>query len=313
MKNDLVARVESIRDRTQVSDHYSALFSLAILRNRLDRVETSNADVLGYFPVATVAHLEVFFKHALRDLLDEGDPFINRADDLLRRGKIKLDSSLAAAIAGRRVTFGELIAESLGYSNLNTVSGYFTALLGSDFLAAVREAHGRDDSTLTPDFGQMMAMVQELYEARHIIAHEVRPRLQLSQKTVTNWITASTELLHASATVIRDAMYPEGLPTQAQMTESSTMAAETTVDVVKDLYGKLAERFPAEGRSITSLGREWESWARAMAALVGDILASGGTLEPQLRAEELVTIAEEEEWRLNELLRRLEGMTTQND
>lgn len=217
MTKNIIAEIEAARARTRVSHHYVVGFSLGVLKARVGDVSRENSEVLGYFAVSTVAHLEMFFRHALRDVLDIGEPFLSRSDRLLKDGRVSLDSTVAVALSGRRVTIGELIAASLGYSDLVRSAGYLTQVLDFDFLKAVREQYDTAPSNAAGTFDDIMAQLASVYDTRHIIAHEVRPEQPITRDRVLQWIEAAFSFAFAATSVIEPIVFPGGVPkTQAE-------------------------------------------------------------------------------------------------
>lgn len=299
----MVSRIEEARARSKMSDYYAVSFSLLMLKSRLEHIPIRESEALGYFPVSVVAHLEVFFKHALRDLLDTGSPFLARANSLIKEGRIRLDSSVAEALAGRRVTFGELIATSLGYSDLQRTGGYLSQLLDEDFLGMVRAEVERSEGG--GRFAEAMASLAQLYEVRHIIAHEVRPEIELTHEVVEEWIEAAYTLLDPAAKIVTGAIFPDGIPsTQAEMNEQASEDAREALEGLASSYGLLSASVPGLEKAIEDSHSRWLEWARDAAKLTRDILAESGTAGPTLEALEMEAMARDELARVQELVRR---------
>ena len=108
-----------------------------------------------------------------RRLIDSGDGrFLNniRLDDL----PIRLTHDVAVALIGRRLTVGELVAHTVGFSNFEQVAGFMTKLLGTDFVRLVETTRDADhqDVPVLKDPVQVIADVKRALELRHIICHE---------------------------------------------------------------------------------------------------------------------------------------------
>jgi hypothetical protein len=308
MPRDLIAEIEAIRARTQVTDHYIVAFSLKTLEAQVSEVSRDDSAVLGYFAVATVAHLQVFFRHALRDILDLGEPFLGRCDRLIKDGRFTFDSAVAVALSGRRVTIGELIAAGLSYNDLVRSTGYLGQILEVDFLHAVRKAYEAAPSSEGQTFDNIMAVLQSLYEARHIIAHEVRPELTLNRQRILEWIEAAFSFVFTAAHVIEPVVFPGGIPkTQADATRRASEAAGKEIAMLEGALLKLSQLSPEYRTELQAQLADWLAWARKASLLTSEIQAAGGTVAPMLSNMELQGLAKGERERLEALARTLES------
>lgn len=304
MDKDVVSHIEAVRARTRVSSHHAAALSLHFLKTRLDELDGEGSELLGYFPIAVVAHLEVFFKHALRDLLDQGGPCLDRIDRLIKGGRIKLDAKVASALSGRRVTIGELVAQSLGYSDLVRVCSYFDDVLGSRFLSGVREEHTRPDGA---SFDQTMAELADLYETRHRIAHEVRAIGPFTKEQADRWIEAAWTFMYACASVFERALFPGGMPqTQTEMNAIAEAGAAEALANVSTAVSTLVEAAPDFSDSLEGMHSAWLAWVRTTAELtVAVVGADKASLGPTIRFTQIQRMAEAEAERLGRVLETL--------
>ena len=127
----------------------------------------------AYFVVASIAAIETYFRWQIRRLIDSGNErFLNniRLDDL----PIKLSHDLAVALIGKRLTIGELVAHTVGFSNFEQVAGFMTKLLATDFVRLVETTREPDhpEKPVLEDIAQVVADVKRALELRHIICHE---------------------------------------------------------------------------------------------------------------------------------------------
>jgi len=177
-KRDYVAEIEEIRRRTGPSSWDNGITKLLFLSMQTARLETEGEE-LAYFPVAAIAAIESYFRWEIKGLIDSGDVrFINnlKVDEL----PLKLSHALLVAVHGKRVTIGELISHSVRLNNLDAISKTMGQLLGTDFLALVKDARdpelrrkqGESAPTVLPSADESFARVKRTFELRHIICHE---------------------------------------------------------------------------------------------------------------------------------------------
>ncbi len=83
---------------------------------KLDKVEPYIWQLL---PMPLVTYLEVHFRACVEHLIDAGEPFLSRAEELARN--VSFNFTAVKALSGRSLTLGALIVHSLpfsGYSHL---------------------------------------------------------------------------------------------------------------------------------------------------------------------------------------------------
>jgi hypothetical protein len=95
----------------------------------------SKAELMRYFPIATVGALEGYFRALYADLINAGDPYAERAQSF--PGIKRLDAITSEAKA-RKVSTGDLIAHQLRHNCFADVCDNLTTLLGADFLSLLR-------------------------------------------------------------------------------------------------------------------------------------------------------------------------------
>ena len=119
-KRDYVGEIEEIRGRTGPSDWDNGITKLLFLITAASKLQTENAE-LAYYYVAAIAPIEVYFRWEIKRLIDSGDPrYLNnlKVDEL----PLKITHELLVAVHGKRITIGELVAHSVGLSNLEASS-----------------------------------------------------------------------------------------------------------------------------------------------------------------------------------------------
>lgn len=175
-KRDVLAEIEEVRGRmTAVDDLDSGIIKLLTIVMSTEKLKDDDQEdeLHGYFVVACIAAIETYFRWQIRRIIDSGDErFLNniRLDDL----PIRLSHDIAVALVGKRLTIGELVAHSVGFSNFEQVAGFMTRLLATDFVRLVEATCEADhpEKPVLDDPAQVIADVKRALELRHIICHE---------------------------------------------------------------------------------------------------------------------------------------------
>lgn len=175
-KRDVLAEIEEVRGRmTAVDDFDSGILKLMAIWTSTEELKDDDQEyeLHSYFVVASIAAIETYFRWQIRTVIDAGgDQFLKniRLDDL----SIKLTHDLAVALIGKRITVGELVAHSVGFSSFEQVAGFMTRLLATDFVRLVEGIRepDHDEKPALEDPAQVIADVKRALELRHIICHE---------------------------------------------------------------------------------------------------------------------------------------------
>ncbi len=175
-KRDILAEIEELRGRTtELDDLDSGILKLLTITVSTEKLKDDGQEdeLHAYFVVASIAAIETYFRWQIHRLIDSGNGrFLNniRLDDL----PIKLSHELAVALIGKRLTVGELVAHTVGFSNFEQVAGFMTKLLATDFVRLVETTREPDhpEKPILEDIAQVVADVKRALELRHIICHE---------------------------------------------------------------------------------------------------------------------------------------------
>ena len=173
-KRDVLAEIAEIRGRlTSVDDFDSGILKLLTIAMSTQKLKDDEEDELhAYFVVASLAAIETYFRWQIRRLIDSGDGrFLNniRLDDL----PIRLSHDVAVALVGKRLTVGELVAHTVGFSNFEQVAGFMTKLLATDFVRLMERTREPDEEEpALENPALVIADVKRALELRHIICHE---------------------------------------------------------------------------------------------------------------------------------------------
>lgn len=189
--------LEEIRSRNaRMEGRYlhgiSEMYDLeAMLRDRQDVAPAFSSLLL----VGVASCVEVSVRESIKRLVDSGDPFLSRAERFTEGGRLKFDFALTKALSERAITFGELVAHSLPVSNLGHIASHFETLFrdskpvkfealleglkefveptDEEIFDGVYDPALREPSPLlVDDVASLCSMVAELFELRHIVAHE---------------------------------------------------------------------------------------------------------------------------------------------
>ena len=188
------------------------------------------SEALALAPVGIAAAIESYVRGTIRELVDAGDPFVERVDKLKMR--IKPGMGAMKALHGRRISLGQWVSHLVHISRIGHLDDHLCALFGAadlrTLLAEIRYFDGPSPS----DFGVMLdeepdapageteeapthavadpdrviESLDKLFDARHRAAHEANPPV-LGLELLSQWVedaeTFCTALSHLVEATLR--------------------------------------------------------------------------------------------------------------
>jgi len=276
-KRDYVSEIAEIRGRTGPHDWDNGITKLLFLTTAAEKIQHEGEE-LGYFPVAAIAALEVYFRWEINGLIDSGDArYVNslKVDDL----PLKITHELLVAVHGKRITIGELVAHAVRLSDLDGIDGTMGRLLGVNFLDLVKDSrdpelrreHGEGAPAVIRDPSQTFARVKRTFELRHIICHEAHLSSPVSIAEVKQLCSSCYEFARASRYAIAHHQNPNAPLTlnEAYLAASGRVRAlENEMNAVeKEILSALPS---SERRWFEEMQRSWKVFVENE----GDFIAS---------------------------------------
>ena len=107
---DIIQEIDDVRQRRRFGLAMSELpMRLFALEHAFKKHDKAQSELTRYFPVALIACVEGYFRMAIRDLIDAGEPYLSNAEK--PASSLKLDFSVLRAVHGKAITVGELVAQ----------------------------------------------------------------------------------------------------------------------------------------------------------------------------------------------------------
>jgi len=255
--------------------------------------DKSEGELTKYFPVALIACVESYFRMAIKDLIDAGEPFLTNAEKTA--ASVKLDFSVLRAVHGKAVTVGELVAHNVQLSRLEHIDSLLSGFLGASFLGALRTTTNRwahEDlseslAPILPNPDEVFADVTRTFELRHIICHEIASAYKIEADEVARCFESCVAFLRAADEFISETIHPNAPFTQTDMNIAAgqSLAAKRAnlaeaVVVVRDRLDTL------ELAAFDESQVKWEAYCAAWVNFVVGERANSGTIWPLIYASE---------------------------
>ena len=156
-------------------------------------------ELKGYFAVRCVACMEGYFRLAIADLIDFGEPFRSNAANF---NQINFSIDTALSLQKNSVTIGEFIAHLVSVNNLQDIISNMNKILNLEFMGLFKNMSSQLQTQkwfFEEDFDTvsgLLATINSIFKSRHIICHEIaepedefNPRNYYEQTTEFLWIT----------------------------------------------------------------------------------------------------------------------------
>jgi hypothetical protein len=219
-KRDLVTEILQKRSRTLRRapryDHFfrrhdditqAAEFLAAFGRHDKD----ASAELLKYLPIGIVACWESYFRLAIRDLIDFGQPFQSNAE---RLDVPRLELGTVLGVGTGRISVGEFVAHLVNLSSFEDICAHMTAVMGKPFLTELKNVPDENDSSrkVSDIAGFLFTDINEIFKLRHIYCHELATKVRFPVGRTEDFVGASLVFIYSAETVVRSLIGTTGAP-----------------------------------------------------------------------------------------------------
>jgi hypothetical protein len=207
-KRDYISEINEIKDRLfkrkSLHDQFNQRLHPVVSGFRfLCSLKTDNplkAELMKYIPVGYVACIEGYCRLLIKELIDSGPPFQDRAAAF---DEIRFNIETVIAVTSRKVSLGEYVAHLIPLNNLSDINRAFSILMAEDFLTQLKNV-----MTLTTESGpyklsdplfndKTISGLQELFRLRHIFAHELALREKVNAKIIQKCVSGGASFVIA--------------------------------------------------------------------------------------------------------------------
>lgn len=303
---DIIEEIAQVRQRRRYGLAITELpIRLFSLEQAFKEHDQKNEELTRYFPVALVACIEGYFRLAIKELVDAGEPYITNAER--PASSIKLDFTVVRAIHGKAVTVGELVGHSVPLSRLDHIESSMSSLLGVSFLDCMRtisdrwehEVRGAEEKPILSNPDEVFSGVAKAFELRHIICHEIASAHEILYSEVARCFECCVAFLRAADELVSETLHPGAPLTQSAM----NVAAEESLAVARQSMEQAASELRARlsGDDLVAFDEAQAAWEKACTAWAefDAMEVKGGTMWPTVRAgsEAALVISRTEELR----------------
>ena len=245
-------------------------------------------EFVDFIPIRLVTIIEVFVREVVREIVDHGQPYVDRAEKLAKGAKI--DFAFASNLQGQKLSIGDLVAHAISVNNLSQIIAYFDGLI-PDFAKKLRLSHSRwsEDIESWPlpaiigDYNKTIATLARLFEVRHILTHELPRQNPYEPNEIDNFLVAGREFLDATDWLVVETL--KGHVPRTQMT-MNVQAGETMGEMLAEmdaLLDAIGQKNEVDGDLLRQSQDAWSAYAEKEANLHASLVL-GGSMYPMVWA-----------------------------
>lgn len=315
MKRNLVEEIKEIKERVGSSEYHDRL----TYGSRLDEIDYAmkglvstgydkyvQSELMRYIPIATVACFEAFFRSIIKELIDNGEPYLSNAVNYNQSKNVKFDFEIVNAIRSKSISIGEFIAHILSFNNLDDIKSNMNVILNKDFLQELKNYKSKSSfpheheirKEFQDNISQIFEYIKRMYEMRHIFCHEFASEINVNADEIFNMFKGCRVFMEHTNNFIWNILYPNAPETQTEMNIDSydkyvRIEAELAA-IVKEIRNskKHHETSRFNVKRFDKTIELWKKYRDSVAELHSDSY-KGGTIYPLIYNSALTEITKE--------------------
>ena len=288
-----------------------ALIRVVALKYAHDSVLPKQTELLRYFPVALISCVETFFKLAIKELIDHGDPYLRNAQKFKERWHY--DYEVLTSLHGQVITIGDLISHHVRVNNLTTLIAEMSCVMGLKFenhLATSVDRYSvevlkKEASPIISNIDKTFSQVSEVFRLRHIICHEIAYDFTTTKAEIAEFMDHISNFLHASSCLIDDTLYPDAPLTQMDINAEAANDYSGQKGILDELIGEAKEILSEKQRERFDIANAaWDKFLEASAELEG-LEWEDGSMQPTVENLTRTDLTKERQVQIRKLIKQV--------
>ena len=285
----IIEQIVSTRSRLRFKRGETELFErLREIKSSYKRLDPTAHELLRYYPTALIACVEAYFRLAIRELIDSGEPYLSNSRQLLRREGYDFD--ILIGLHGEKITIGDVISYHPSISSIGHVIAIMDKITDTDFRKAIAEVHDRWNVEIEKkpkkpiifDIDETLGYVGRTFELRHVLCHETATAIQIETEEIDKFIYHTSIFLNASDELISQMLFPDAPLTQADMNETSYAEYEKERESMGILVNTISNVLSVKQNEQFALANKaWEKFFKSSVE-VEALYFEGGSIAPTI-------------------------------
>ena len=264
-----------------------------------------------FIPMRLATLLEVFTRELVREIIDTGSPYVERAAQISKGAK--LDFVFAMNLHGKKISLGEFVSHSLSLNGISQITSVLESLLPGyrEQLASVQdrwavEMNGQPERPIISDIDKLFFHLSKLFEVRHIITHEIPANPPYASDDLASFLSSTKEFLDATDWYVTDKLEGKVPLTQLDMNFSAGETLEASLKELGTIYERVKKVEGLDAALLKDSQQKWEVYAECESTLRAS-LVEGGSMHPMVYASAKTVLTDRRVEDLRWWLEREEG------
>ncbi|MEK7725317.1 MAG: lysozyme inhibitor LprI family protein [Acidobacteriota bacterium] len=333
MKRDYVEEILSKKERTKYNERDNILYDRiraldSVVEHCYKIIDTTsdplrigiastnlkeNGELHKYIPIGIIACVESYFRSTVKELIDIGSPFSDKASNLR---EIKFDFTVVQAIEGRKVSVGDFLSHLIPMKSFDDISSTLGVLTGKDFLNELKpyffeksdeEKRFPSLDELSKDMhttvGKIYGGVKEAFRLRNIFCHEASEPDIINVSEIYHSYLCTKKFLEAANEFLWDLIDPTRPQSNYEWSLRLSAKFEVLNSELEYLVNKISSPQNRLNQEFLEVQKAWESYKEKRIELVVKEWDGGSGTGLAMLGEEIYLT----EQRINELKKELEN------
>lgn len=316
-KRDIIQEILAIRQRQRFGNAQAEVFvRLGDITSSFKKRNSADQELLRYYPIALVACIESTIRLLIRELIDFGPPFTDRAVKLA--ATIKFDYDVVNAFQGKTISIGGFLSHTVRINNLSDIQTHMSDLLQIDYLSKLRDVrdrwavniHKQPNEPIIINTNKTFNRVNRTFELRHIFSHELATSYKVEAQEIDECISSCDIFLKAIVELQNQKLYPTAPLTQTDMNIQAGKDMNKAKDELQKLNMKIELLIGSE-RAVEYqfVHQAWERF-RDLAVEFQANKYKGGTIWPTIFG---VLVREETILRINQVKKYIDSIENEGN
>lgn len=312
----IIEQIVSTRSRFRFQHRETELFArLTEIKMSYKRMDPTVPEFLRYYPIALIACVESYFRLAIKELIDFGEPYLSNSRHLLRREGYDFD--ILIGLHGEKIAIGEVISHHPSISSIGHVIAIMDKVIDIDFRKAITEVYDRGKveiekrpkKPIISDIGETLCYVGRTFELRHVLCHETATAVQIETEEIDKFIYHTTIFLKSSDELISQILFPDAPLTQADMNRMSYSEYEKERESMDMLVSRILNTLSnGQNEQFVIANKAWEEFFNSSVE-VEALQYEGGSIMPTIANVAAARLVRDRKKQLERLLEILQEDT----
>lgn len=308
-RRNIVEEILAVRNRRKSDIPQGELFlRLLHVEHAYQERDSENKELLRYFPIAVVACMETYFRLAIKQLIDSGEPYLTNSQSIMPKTNVGFD--VLKALHGQSITIGDVISHSVSISNLTYLASHMSKLMGFEFLKEVSQIQDRwaievlkqPKRPILPDAYNTFRYVARTFELRHIFCHETASNHEFEAEEIEKCFNNSVLFLKASEELISETIYPNAPLTQTEMNIASAGEYKKEKEHLYLLFSQVESLLSDKQiPKFKEANKAWEAFFEASVEVEG-LQYEGGSIRPTIENSAAARLTRERSAQVSKLI-----------